>query len=89
VAKTQVRCEAGPSQVMLTIDPRQGAYRGMPAKRGYEVWMHMVRPKTVTATGGGKASKTDWSYDAEAKALRLEVTEDSERKAPIVIRCDL
>ena len=89
VAKTQVRCEAGPSQVMLTIDPRQGAYRGMAAKRGYEVWMHMVRPKTVTATGGGKASKTDWSYDAEAKALRLEVTEDSERKAPIVIRCDL
>jgi alpha-glucosidase (family GH31 glycosyl hydrolase) len=89
VVKTPVRCEAGASQVTLTIDPRQGAYRGMPAKRGYEVWIHMVRPKTVTATGGGNGSKTDWSYDAEAKAVRLDVTEDPERKTPVVIRCDL
>ena len=49
----------------------------------------MARPKTVTATGGAGASKTEWSYDDEAKAVRLNVTEDPERKTPVVIRCDL
>ena len=89
MARTPIRCEAGPSQVTLTIDPRQGAYRGMPAKRGYEVSIHMARPKTVTVTGGAGAPKTEWSYNAEAKAVRLNVTEDPERKTPVVIRCDL
>ncbi len=49
----------------------------------------MARPKTVTVTGGAEASKADWSYDAETKAVHLAVTEDPERKTPIVIQCSL
>ncbi len=59
----------------------------MPSERGYEVSIHMARPKTVTVTGTAK-TKVEWSYNAEAKAVCLTVTEDPERKTPIVIQCD-
>jgi alpha-glucosidase len=89
VARTPMRCEAGSGQVTLTIEPRQGTYRGMPSRRGYEVSIHMTRPKTVTVTGGADTPKAQWSYNAEAKTVCLTIAEDSERKAPVVIQCDL
>jgi alpha-glucosidase (family GH31 glycosyl hydrolase) len=85
VARTRMRCEAEGNRVTLTIDPRQGDYRGMPAARSYDVLIHMARPNAVTATG----AKTDWTYDAEVKAVRLTVTEDPQRKTPAVIQCSL
>jgi alpha-glucosidase (family GH31 glycosyl hydrolase) len=84
VARTPIRCDAGQSQVTLTIDPRQGSYRGMPARRGYEVHIHMARPRTVTVTGGAA-----WSYSPEAKTVCLSVAEDPERKTPVVVQCGL
>jgi hypothetical protein len=72
----------------LTIEPRQGTYRGMPSQRGYEVSIHRARPKAVTVTGAAHTPKTEWSYNAEAKAVCLTVTEDPERKTPLVIQCD-
>jgi alpha-glucosidase (family GH31 glycosyl hydrolase) len=89
VARTPIRCEAGPGQVTLTIEPRHGAYRGMPSQRGYEVSIHMARPKTVTVAGVANTPKSEWSYNTEAKAVCLSVTEDPERKTPVVIQCNL
>jgi alpha-glucosidase (family GH31 glycosyl hydrolase) len=89
VAQTSIRCEANQSRVMLTIGLRQGSYRGMPSVRGYEVSLHMARPKTVTVTGATDAPKVNWSYNAEAKTVCLAVTEDLQRKTPMVIQCDL
>jgi hypothetical protein len=83
VARTPIRCDVGQQQVTLTIEPRHGSYRGMPARRGYEVYIHMTRPKTVTVTGGAA-----WSYSPEAKTVRLSATEDPERKTPVVVQCD-
>ncbi|NLH41992.1 MAG: DUF5110 domain-containing protein, partial [Planctomycetes bacterium] len=81
VARTQIRCEAEPRRVTLTIAPRDGNYRGMPATRSYEVHIHVAQPKAVTAAG--------WSYDASNKTVCLTVVEDPQRKTPIVVRCDL
>ena len=49
----------------------------------------MARPKTVTVTGVTNTPKVNWSYNAEAKTVCLAVTEDPQRKTPIVIQCDL
>jgi len=81
VARTQIRCEAEPRRVTLTIAPRDGNYRGMPATRSYKVHIHVAQPKAVTAAG--------WSYDASNKTVCLTVVEDPQRKTPIVVRCDL
>ncbi len=61
----------------------------MPSVRGYEVSLHMAPPKTVTVTGATDTPKVNWSYNAEAKTVCLAVTEDPQRKTPIVIQCDL
>jgi alpha-glucosidase (family GH31 glycosyl hydrolase) len=84
VARTVIRCVADAGRVTLTIDPRQGTYRGMPATRGYEVSIHTARPRNVTG-----ATKVDWSYDDEAKVIRLTIAEDPQRKTPAVVQWDL
>ena len=84
VATTAMRCEAAPGQVKLTIQPRQGSYRGMPDKRGYEIWIHCLQPKQVTVNG----VKADWQYDPENKAVHATVAEDSSRKTPAVVQCE-
>ena len=60
----------------------------MPGKRSYVVTVH-AGAKKVTVEGGSKETKASWKPDAEGKAVVVQVTEDGERKAPIVIRCDL
>jgi alpha-glucosidase (family GH31 glycosyl hydrolase) len=85
VARTPMRCEATLNRVSVTLDPRQGTYRGMPSTRGYEVWIHAKSPKAVSAN----AARVDWTYDKQAKAVRLTVMEDPDRKTAIVIQCEL
>jgi alpha-glucosidase (family GH31 glycosyl hydrolase) len=83
VARTLMRCQAENNRVTLTIEPREGDYRGMPAMRSYDVVIHMAKPGTVAIPG----VKADWTYDAEAKAIRLTVTEDPQRKTPVFVQC--
>ncbi len=85
VARTRIICHAEGNRVTLVIEPRQGDYRGMPATRSYDVLIHMAKPSTVGSPGGSP----DWTYDAEAKAVRLTVTEDPQRKMPVFVHCVL
>jgi alpha-glucosidase (family GH31 glycosyl hydrolase) len=87
VARTLVRCQADAGRVKLIIDPRRGEYRGMPSERSYEVWIHGAEPRKVSVTGGAAGPKAGWSYDPGAKAVRVDVTEDPERKVPVTIEC--
>jgi alpha-glucosidase len=85
VAVTAIRCEASAAQVKLTIEPRQGSYRGMPARRGFDVWIHCPQPKQVTVNG----VEANWQYDAEGKAVHGPVVESPARDNPVVIQCEL
>jgi alpha-glucosidase len=84
VAKTEIRCEAGSEGMTLTIRPRQGAYRGMPANRTYEVVIHAARPRGLTVNG----ASVEWTYDPQAGVVRATAKEDPSRKTPLVIRCE-
>jgi hypothetical protein len=59
VATTALRCQASASQVDLTIEPRRGSYRHMPAKRAFQVWIHCSQPKAVTVNG----IQANWQID--------------------------
>jgi alpha-glucosidase (family GH31 glycosyl hydrolase) len=88
VAKTQVRCETSRNTMTVVIEPRKGTYRDMPAKRTYEVWIHMAQPKSLSVKSWTK-EKAAWLYDSEAKAVRITITEDPKRETPNVINCEL
>ena len=88
VAKTKIRCEAGRDKVTVVIEPRQGKYRDMPAKRDYDVWIHMAQPKSLSVKSRTE-EKAAWHYDSEAKAVRITITEDPKRETPNVIHCEL
>ena len=80
VAKTQIISDAGQGE--LNISPRQGSYSGIPAKRSYDVWLHIAQPKNVLVNG----SSATWDYDSAAKAAKINVIEDSGRKSSVVIQ---
>jgi alpha-glucosidase (family GH31 glycosyl hydrolase) len=83
VAKTKFSCQDNQGEVTLTIAPRMGAYKGMPSKRSYEVWIHMTQPKNVAINGAA----ANWTYDPAAKAVKTNVSEDPGRKNPVIVEC--
>jgi alpha-glucosidase (family GH31 glycosyl hydrolase) len=84
VAETRIRSEATANGATLTIESRQGQYAGMPKRREYEIWIHAQPARKVTANDQAVTAE----YDSAAKAIRLRVVEDPERKQPIVLRCE-
>ncbi|HYG33726.1 MAG TPA: DUF5110 domain-containing protein [Clostridia bacterium] len=88
VAETHMRCEATSKLVTVTIHPRQGNYRDMPSQRNYEIWIYTSQPDKVIVNSEAQ-DKPNWNYDPQEKAVRVRVTEDPKRKAPVTIRCEL
>jgi alpha-glucosidase (family GH31 glycosyl hydrolase) len=79
VAETAIQCEATKPLVKLSIEPRAGNYEGMPSRRSYDLRIHTAKPGLVNVNG----SKAEWTY--ESGAVCLSATEDTARKAPIVV----
>jgi len=79
VAETAILCEASKPLVKLTLNPRAGNYEGMPSRRSYDLRIHVAKPGSVNVNG----TKAEWTYESDA--VCLSATEDSARKAPIVV----
>jgi alpha-glucosidase (family GH31 glycosyl hydrolase) len=85
-AQTDITCQREENEVVLTIAPRQGTYASMPEKRRFQVWMHGTKPVRVLVNSQSLTEGPQgWQFDSGAKAVRLQVEEDSERKAPQVV----
>ena len=68
---TTFRQKRSASELSLTIDPRQGAFEGMPSQREYQVvFILEEQPLTVTIDG---TETDDWSYDAEMQQVKVNV----------------
>ena len=68
---TTFRQTRSASELSLTIDPRQGAFEGMPSQREYQViFILEEQPLTVTIDG---TETDDWSYDAEMQQVKVNV----------------
>ena len=84
VAQTRIICCAARDQVDLEIAPRAGAYEGMPDERRFDVWIY-TESAPASAWINGSAAK--WRYDEDARAVRLRVVEDPERRRSALVRC--
>ena len=94
VAETAIRCRADDRGVTVEIEPRAGAYEGMPARRTFAVRVHgQELPQTVTVNGqalaqeaGGEAeAAAGWSYAARERVVTIHVMEDPGRRERVVI----
>ena len=81
VAETAIQCEATKGHVKLTVEPRAGSYRGMPAQRNYDIRIHTAKPQLVTVNG----NKAEWTYESATGTVCLTATEDASRKTPVVL----
>ena len=93
VACTRISCERTESEIVVTIQPRQGSYQRMPAERSYEVHLHIPTPPAgvwvndrSVARGEGASS---WRYDEDARAVRLVAAKDAQRQGPVTVRCQV
>lgn len=82
VAATDIRGAETAGQVTLGIDPRQGAYPGMPEERAFEVWLHAASAPAAVEVDGGAV---EWRYDTAHSAVRLRVAEN--RSHSVEVRC--
>ncbi|NLB96612.1 MAG: DUF5110 domain-containing protein [Armatimonadetes bacterium] len=84
VAQTRITCRASRDQVELEIAPRVGAYEGMPDERCFDVWLYT---ESAPASAWINGSAAEWCYDEDARAVRLRVAEDPDRRRPALVRC--
>jgi alpha-glucosidase len=84
VAETEIVSKEVQGRVTLSIGPRVGSYSGMPASRVFDVVMHDTKPLSVTLDGK-PVSASAWSYDGGARAARVTIAEEPERKAARVL----
>ncbi|MBM4082094.1 MAG: DUF5110 domain-containing protein, partial [Planctomycetes bacterium] len=86
VATTRIECRADGTAVTLTIGARSGAYDGMPERRRFDVQVHRdAAPRSVTMNGT-ELDAQGWRYDEATKTVWVSVSEDLQRRAPVVIR---
>ncbi|MDF2661335.1 MAG: hypothetical protein K0Q94_4126 [Paenibacillus sp.] len=101
VAVTRIRSQHAGGRTVIGIGPREGRYEGMPDTRTFELFVHVsTKPAQVTVndqpwqeepkrTSGEEQSAespaTAWTYDDEAAAVRLLVTEDPARLAGVTV----
>ncbi|MBM4047609.1 MAG: DUF5110 domain-containing protein, partial [Planctomycetes bacterium] len=86
VATTHIECRAERAAITLNISPRAGDYDGMPERRRFDVQVHRdAAPRSVTVNGAERDAQ-GWRYDGETKTARVSVSEDPQRRAPVVIR---
>ena len=58
---------------MLTIEPRQGSFKGMPEQRSYTVeFLAIEKPKAV-AINGSKCANGVWNYDEQCQMVNIYV----------------
>jgi len=81
VAVTAMQCEVVNDHTKLTVAPRTGSYKGMPARRSYELRIRAAKPGSVTVNG----NKTDWTYELATRSVCLTATEETSRKTPILV----
>lgn len=86
VATTAINCEAREDGLTLTIAPRRGRYEGMPARRTWDVTVHLA-PGPGRVSLNGLALQEGLQHDASAGLLRVEVPEDPEREKAAVLEC--
>ena len=86
-AQTEITCRRQENEAVLTISPRQGTYTGMPQRRSFAVQIHGIRPARILLNNQSLAEGPQgWQWDNKANAVRLQVNEDPERKAPQVVQ---
>ena len=86
-AQTDITCRRQENEAVLTIAPRQGTYTGMPQRRSFAVQIHGIRPARILLNNQSLAEGPQgWQWDNKANAVRLQVNEDPERKAPQVVQ---
>ncbi len=74
-AITSVRCAPTGKGFRVSVDPAEGSYEGMPARRVYHVEVYMDRPAQVSAG--------DWRYDEEKKAVCFDILNSGEAELTI------
>lgn len=87
VATTTIGCREEPGLVTVTIGPRVGQYEGMPARRDYDLRLHLAAPPATVYVNEQALRAVDWAWDPSARAVRLRVAEDATRQTPVVVRC--
>lgn len=90
VAETHIECNSQDDETTLTIGPRSGAYEDMPDNRTFEVRLHHQSAPAEVWLNGVQMSRSEeagWSYDGDAEAVLLTVSEDPDRRTSVQVRC--
>ena len=82
VAETRFECRQTRRTVRVTLHPRTGSYDGMPARRRYQVHLHLAAAPTTVTLGG---TKVEPAYAQATGILTVAATEDPARGAPVEI----
>lgn len=89
MAVTAMTCHGDNGGVLLTIEPREGTYQGMPAQRFYAVHLHIEREPRSVRVNDSKVNASDspdgWQYDLVQNLLHLHVQEDPLRRKPVKV----
>jgi alpha-glucosidase (family GH31 glycosyl hydrolase) len=86
VAETRCECRQTRQMVQVTLHPRRGDYDGMPARRTYQVHVHLAAPpRAVTLSGRA----VEAAYVPATGILTVAAAEDPERAMPAMIRIRL
>ena len=78
-AVTTLRKHSTPERTTLVVEPRRGAYDGMPATRRYEIRLLGVCPPSSVTVDGREysydrfAETGGWTYDGRETAVRIFV----------------
>ncbi|MEF3305212.1 TIM-barrel domain-containing protein [Paenibacillus sp. GYB003] len=87
-AETKMSFRAERRRLTVRIEPRAGAFSGMPAKRGYDVTIRAESaPAELLVNGAplpasGEASAEGWRFDRASREIRLTVDEAADRLRP-------
>ncbi|GAA3413336.1 TIM-barrel domain-containing protein [Paenibacillus hodogayensis] len=94
-ALTLIVCESAKHRTSIHIGARTGQYDGMPAKRGYDVYVHLNAKPSFVAVNGMEYRETTrakkaqppagWSFDRLTGIVRLHVAEEKNRSGAIRI----
>jgi len=76
---TPIRCETSAHASRIEIGPAEGRYAGMPAQRGYEIWLRDVLPPRQVLVDGRplphaqRGATSGWGYDGASLSAVIHV----------------
>jgi hypothetical protein len=82
---TEIISREKDGKVDITISPRKGSYKGMPANRSFDMKIYVKKPSKITVNNK-KVPASEWMYDDDNDFVSVKVNEDLKKEKDVFVR---